>query len=218
MPLLLVWQESLDFAIAQQVELAKLYSSARAEITSALEKRIEFTEQEAARLKEMTKDLEARTIDNISKRIVSVAAKAFSQNVKVITMKTVSKIVGACLTSILVCYGIAHYVGYRAGYDEASSSEDKKIEELHNTADEAAKLFFDHPEELETWGPIIRLNYLTNSSSLKNCHENFLFSFDGRPDQPGCWISIRIPVPLARPRTMRMPLPPPLLPPSAGNE
>lgn len=150
-----------------------------------------------------------KLVFDIGHKIAELAETALARNIKLVETKTIAGIVSAGLIAIGMAYGLGNVHGFDSGSQDAQFKADQQIAAFRATANEAEKLFLDRPEELALWAPIIRLNQLNGSSRLRDCYGRFLFSFNNRPDQPGCWLSLRIPVPLKRPQSMSSPFLPP---------
>lgn len=209
MPLIVAWQASLEALRAQQSHLGALYIKAEKEITYALQKRIEFSDNETERLNALAATLQVRMVSDIGNTIARESQNALTKRVKLIEARTVRALAATLLLSVIVTYLVGHRYGYNAGAADKAREAEIKITELQSTATDAEKLFSGKPKELELWGPIIRLNQLGDTHSLDNCYKNTFFNFGGFADQLGCWLPVRIPVRQDHPPDMPIPLPAP---------
>mgnify|MGYP003365866741 CR=1 FL=1 len=217
MPIITAMDASIKTIRHQTTMLTHLYERTKAEITRALQARVDYARDEAEQIKKKAEFLQVKMVHDIGKTIADSAREALATHVKVIETRTIASIVAATLLSIIVAYGVAHAYGYHAGETETQQKADTQMAIFKTTASEADKLFLGRPEELALWAPIIRLNALKDSSKIHDCYSRYLFSFDMSPDQPGCWLPVRVPVPIKRPRTMSIPFAPPSGPPDRSD-
>ncbi|MCE0745435.1 hypothetical protein LWC05_16300 [Acetobacter sicerae] len=99
MPLIVAWQASLEALRAQQSHLGALYIKAEKEITYALQKRIEFSDNETERLNALAATLQVRMVSDIGNTIARESQNALTKRVKLIEARTVRALAATLLLS-----------------------------------------------------------------------------------------------------------------------
>ena len=209
MPVITLINASLKTIQQQTYILNQTFEATQKEITGALRERIDYAKAEAMQMKQKSELLQKKLVFDIGHEIAKLAETALARNIKLVETKTITGIVLAGLIAISGAYSLGNMHGFHSGSQDVQFKADQQMAAFRATANEAEKLFLGRPEELALWAPIIRLNQLNGSSRLRDCYSRFLFSFSSRPDQPGCWLPLRIPVPLKRPQSMSLQFLPP---------
>ncbi|MBS1073164.1 hypothetical protein JK222_15955 [Gluconobacter cerinus] len=218
MPVITLINASLKTIQQQTFILNQTFEATQKEITGALRERVDYAKAETMQMKQKSEFLQRKIVLDIGHKIAELAETALSRNIKLVETKTIAGIVSAGLIAICIAYGLGNVHGFHSGSQDVQFKADQQIAAFRATANEAVKLFLDRPEELALWAPIIRLNQLNGSSRLRDCYGRFLFSFSNRPDQPGCWLPLRIPVPLKRPQSMSLQFLPPAESPDSPDQ
>ncbi|WP_418609494.1 hypothetical protein [Gluconobacter cerinus] len=222
-PLMVAWDASCQALDEQKCELRKFTQVIDTEITGALRARTDTLaaetrklDAEAERYATLARQIHAKTIHETGEHVAKIAEKAFTQRARSINRNTLLASALAAVVLAAGLYGTGHLRGYNDGFAIATAEGDARykindaarsaeITTINNNANEAARLFQEHPEELKAWAPLIKLNRLAVTSIWDICRHKTSFVFDRDSNQLACWLPLKIPTDPNRPHTMLIP-------------